>query len=50
MSQEALAEAEKQKNSSAASTPATTEMHHMSADEHAGMTENKTATESEHGH
>ncbi|CAD9196935.1 hypothetical protein [Acinetobacter bohemicus] len=47
MSQEALAEAEKQKNPSAA---VNTEMHHMSADEHAGMTENKTATESEHGH
>ncbi len=44
------AEAEKQKNPSAASAPASTEMHHMSADEHAGMTENKTATESEHGH
>ena len=50
MSQEALAEAEKQKNTSAASAAASTEMHHMSADEHAGMTENKTATESEHGH
>ncbi|OTG67981.1 hypothetical protein B9T25_08375 [Acinetobacter sp. ANC 4470] len=50
MSQEALTEAEKQKNLSEASASATTEAPHMPADEHAGMAENKTATESEQGH
>ena len=48
MSEEALAEAKKQKEMGTA--PATAEDHHMSAEEHAAMTEAETSAEHQSGH